>query len=1084
MFVDVLSARVRVFGWKEYAGVRVEAEKFLPAAAEPPGCFRFSSSLLFLHFVTWGKQRNSHHFLEKMSTAPLPTTTTTTAPEGGEEEAATTRTCENPYVAPETKRKPDVRARDFEMPAGLARLESILARIYVEESFASTAYADRMDAKAVVECILELLQGNEECLGIKAPMDPKARRLMKIPAHVFGDLKPSGSLFRILLCALEAKASHNWRNFSWVSEQRKSELIEDVYKRAERELKTHGFLKHKKVYIPPPLRKYLKDAVKATRVAVADKPTDAGVTHCIEIPRGQDILSSLSTRGSEFTRTVRVDRSESLLHYSYHPDSYDCWVPNSSGNAPPYMDMSEAVPKNGKAWVVNPLWLLDSASFNEWMNELDYRANVEDDLNNQQQQQQQPQQQNAGGGEEKKRKERELNDALGKENLSSRATERLDFRITRQYVVDQHPFIKASADFDVDKSSGVASADPTDDSTIEANKRLIQLKKKICLENLTHGQLPSAAFPSVVNVDANNQNTAATAQVDDSSEENVGAYRIPVHCSIWFDWSEASEVEKRSLPEFFISNKINGNKNRTKSDGCYEQNYITLRNAIINAYKALKPGVALMLDEAFKTCKGLEKNEMKVRRVFSFLERWNVINWPWSKGATRNIPRVNSLSASAVTLVSSDLLEKIKHLESRPGFEHDPYILVDSKCLDAKRNSSTCSQRQMLKLKIISEMKCSSCDAPLKEDRSSEDAKKKYYYHLVDGFDCDLCEGCFSSARFPEGLQADKFDRVQLKSKVIDKATGESKQDSRLSSEGGSINYITDDDENLIQIGFEDWNETELLALLEALENYGISNWKEVADYVQTRTAEDCIRAFVALPIQDAVLNDLQKRTIIPRGVAIDDARDAKEYDFCAKSFDEKLCNPVLARISFLSTMLSPRIAAVAAREAMLKLLENKVNEEDEITDGEFVDSANALFTAAILAVKNAAIGEEIEIERLSSSIAENRIKKCHIKLHQYRLLEDVFHREKEIMATARKEAKSEIEIFALAASKHKETIERYTEMEDKITAQIAKLQEATALASASASATAAATASAAAAPIATATATPPTGQQQQQQQQ
>ena len=182
------------------------------------------------------------------------------------------------------------------------------------------------------------------------------------------------------------------------------------------------------------------------------------------------------------------------------------------------MDMSEAVPKNGKAWVVNPLWLLDSASFNEWMNELDYRANVEDDLNNQQQQQQQPQQQNAGGGEEKKRKERELNDALGKENLSSRATERLDFRITRQYVVDQHPFIKASADFDVDKSSGVASADPTDDSTIEANKRLIQLKKKICLENLTHGQLPSAAFPSVVNVDANNQNISANAQVDDSSE--------------------------------------------------------------------------------------------------------------------------------------------------------------------------------------------------------------------------------------------------------------------------------------------------------------------------------------------------------------------------------------------------------------------------------------------------------------------------------------------------------------------------------------------------------------------------------------
>ena len=988
----------------------------------------FRSSSVFIYFC--------FHF--SMAT-PLPT-----PPEG--EEAA-----RNPYTAPEIKRKPDVRPRDFEKPAGLARLESILARIYVEDSFASTAYADRLDAKAVVESILELLQGNEECLGFKTPMGPRSRQMMKLPAHLFIDLKPSGSLFRILLCALEAKSSHNWRNFSWVSEQRKNELIEDVYKRAERELKTHGFLKHKKVYIDPSLRRYLKDAVKATRVAIADKPTDPGVTHVIEIPKGQDVHSSLSMRGSEFTRTVRVDRYETLVHYSYHPDSYDCWVPNSSGNTPPYTDMSDAVPKNGKAWVVNPLWLLDSASFNEWMNELDYRANFEEEASNQQQQQEQQQQQqqhNAAASEEKKRKERELDETLGKENLSSRASERLDFRTTRQYVVYQHPFIKASADFDVDKSSGVASVDPTDDSKLEAKKRLIQLKKKICLENLTHGQLPSAAFPSAGSAVADNK-TSNDTLVKSTNEENVGVYRIPVHCSIWFDWSEMSEVEKRSLPEFFIPSRSSGRKNRAESVDNSKKTYITIRNAIINAYKALKPGVALMLQEAYEACAAVEKNEMKVQRVFSFLERWNVINWPWSKGTTKNVPRVNSSPATAVALVSSDFLEKIRHLESRPAFEHDSFVLVDSMCLDAKRNSSTCSQRQMLKLKIISEMKCSSCDVSLKEDifGTNDDAKKKYYYHLVDDFDCDLCEGCFSSARFPEGLQADKFDRVEAKSIWADTATAESKQDDRISRKA-SIND-TDDDENLIQIGFEDWNETELLALLEALENYGIGNWKEVADFVQTRTAEDCIRAFVALPIQDAVLNDLKKRVIVPRGVSIDDARNVKEYDFCAKSFDEKLCNPVLARISFLSTMLSPRIAAIAAREAMLKLLENKVNEEDEITDREFVDSANALFTAAILAVKHAALSEENEIERLSSSIVENRIKKCRIKLHQFRLLEDAFHREKEIMSNARKEGKSEIEIFELAASKHKETIERYAEMENKISIQMSKLQEATAAAAA-----------------------------------
>ena len=127
----------------------------------------------------------------------------------------------------------------------------------------------------------------------------------------------------------------------------------------------------------------------------------------------------------------------------------------------------------------------------------------------------------------------------------------------------------------------------------------------------------------------------------------MGAYRIPVHSSIWFDWSSTSEVEKRSLPELFIPTKSNEKKKRAKINDSNEQKYITLRNAIINAYKALKPGVALMLQEALETCAAVEKNEMKVRRVFSFLERWNVINWPWSKGATRNVPRVNSFSATS-----------------------------------------------------------------------------------------------------------------------------------------------------------------------------------------------------------------------------------------------------------------------------------------------------------------------------------------------------------------------------------------------------------------------------------------------------
>ena len=57
-------------------------------------------------------------------------------------------------------------ARDFEKPAGLARLESILALVYVEDLL-STAYADRLDAKAVVESILELYKETKNVSVLK-----------------------------------------------------------------------------------------------------------------------------------------------------------------------------------------------------------------------------------------------------------------------------------------------------------------------------------------------------------------------------------------------------------------------------------------------------------------------------------------------------------------------------------------------------------------------------------------------------------------------------------------------------------------------------------------------------------------------------------------------------------------------------------------------------------------------------------------------------------------------------------------------------------------------------------------------------
>ena len=146
-----------------------------------------------------------------------------------------------------------------------------------------------------------------------------------------------------------------------------------------------------------------------------------------------------------------------------------------------------------------------------------------------------------------------------------------------------------------------------------------------------------------------------------------------------------------------------------------------------------------------------------------------------------------------------------------------------------------------------------------------------------------------------------------------------------------------------------------------------------------------------------------------------------------------KLCNPVLARISFLSTMFSPKIASIAAREALLKILENKVNEDDEVSDADYIKSADALMNVAVIAIKNAALNEEAEIERLSSSIAETRLIKCAIKLNQIEKLNEAARKEREVLDNARKNSSNELKMYAQAASKHRATIERYTVMEKNI---------------------------------------------------
>lgn len=75
----------------------------------------------------------------------------------------------------------------------------------------------------------------------------------------------------------------------------------------------------------------------------------------------------------EIVRVVEKRGKDCRLHYWFYPDSFDIWVSN--------VDAEESEKRDETftgIWHVAANWILDTAEFNEWMNEEDYE--IDEDL--------------------------------------------------------------------------------------------------------------------------------------------------------------------------------------------------------------------------------------------------------------------------------------------------------------------------------------------------------------------------------------------------------------------------------------------------------------------------------------------------------------------------------------------------------------------------------------------------------------------------------------------------------------------------------------------------------------------------------
>ncbi|CAF3911644.1 unnamed protein product [Rotaria sp. Silwood1] len=99
----------------------------------------------------------------------------------------------------------------------------------------------------------------------------------------------------------------------------------------------------------------------------------------------------------------------------------------------------------------------------------------------------------------------------------------------------------------------------------------------------------------------------------------------------------------------------------------------------------------------------------------------------------------------------------------------------------------------------------------------------------------------------------------------------------------------------------KDWSDQEILLLLEGLEMYK-DDWNKVCEHVGTRTQDECILKFLQLPIEDPYLEG--------------NGCSSGSFAYPTIPFSQS-GNPVMSTVTFLASVVDPRVASAAAKAAL-----------------------------------------------------------------------------------------------------------------------------------------------------------------------
>lgn len=301
----------------------------------------------------------------------------------------------------------------------------------------------------------------------------------------------------------------------------------------------------------------------------------------------------------------------------------------------------------------------------------------------------------------------------------------------------------------------------------------------------------------------------------------AGVILVPSYAS-WYKMSDIHPLERKAMTEWFTGSCASKTP----------QSYVEARDLIVKLYRE-NPSRHLTATECRRH---LAIDVCAVLRLHAFLEHWGLINYnvstsqrPVARGPMDSTGLPVLIAMPNGTLVPRDVLSAGGAMDGNSSSSAAKGVVpASAAATHANIFHTGASAAPASEAQICCTMTGEVCTA----DR----------YHCIQKPELVISPAAWASEQWPAGYSAADFVRVRAGNPEADAPPG--------------------------AVAVSDWTDTEVLRLLEALEQYG-EDWSRVAEHVSTKTKEQCILHFLRLPIEDRYLDE---QVPSPAHALLDDA--------------------------------------------------------------------------------------------------------------------------------------------------------------------------------------------------------------------